>query len=471
MNMLIQGGTVITECERFRADILVEQGRIVTIGEKLPSGNDCRVVDAHGKLVLPGAVDVHTHLAMPFGGTISADGYFAGTRAAACGGTTTVFDFVMQDSGERLDSAVHRRMALCREEAAVDYAFHVAIKDISGNLLDSMDDCVAMGVPSFKVFMVYDFRVNDGDFYQILEKSRQCRSLVSVHAENNDLVGHLTNQHLAAGRTSPVYHYLSRPEFVESEAVGKAIALARETGAALYIVHLACADGIEEVKAAQADGLHIFAETCPQYLEFTSDVYHRDDGGLFVCSPPMKGEHSRQSLWRALNNNHVSVVATDHCPFLLSEKAWGKDDFTKTPNGCSGIEVLYPYMLARANIGHISFEQAVKVCASNPARIFGCPSKGGLAPGKDADIVIYDPEIDFVITQDKMHSDSDHTIWEGVSLRGYPVQTYSRGRLVYDHGAFVGEKGWGRFLERRLEYLPKVSPPPHDGAEGTHYFR
>lgn len=353
MDMIIKNGTVVTDSEMFRADVAVKDGKIVSIAESINTGGCNNVVDAEGKLVLPGAIDAHTHLAMPFGGTISSDDYFAGTRAAACGGTTTVFDFVLQDFGESMVDAVKRRDALCAGNAAVDYSFHVAVKDVSNGLIDTIEDCVKFGVPSFKVFMVYDFGVTDGVFYQVLQKAKECGALIGVHAENNEMVNMFTKQFLSEGKTSAWYHYMSRPEFVEGEADERAIQWAKAVGVPLYIVHLANKQGVEAVTKAKDEGYTIYAETCPQYLEFTSDVYKREDGRNFVCSPPMKGEESRQALWEAIRRGDIDTIATDHCPFQSYEKDWGKDDFSKIPNGCAGIENMYPYMLSAANEGKI----------------------------------------------------------------------------------------------------------------------
>ncbi len=450
MDLLIKNGTIVNGSERFCADVAVCGGKITQIGADIAPDDGTKVVDAAGKLVLPGAIDAHTHLAMPFGGTISSDDYFAGTRAAACGGTTTVFDFVLQDFGETMVDAVKRRDKMCAPVAAVDYSYHVAVKDVSGDLLDSIEDAVKFGVPSFKVFMVYDFGVTDGVFYKVLKKAKECGALIGVHAENNEMVNTLTAQYLSEGKTSAWYHYMSRPEFVEAEADIRAIQWAKALDAPLYIVHLANKDGVKAVTEAKDAGYQIYAETCPQYLEFTCDVYKREDGRNFVCSPPMKGEESRQALWEAIRRGDIDTIATDHCPFQSYEKDWGKDDFTKIPNGCAGIENMYPYMLSAANEGKITYEKAVEICSENPAKIFGCREKGSIAIGKDADIVIYNPDAEFTITNDKMHSDCDHTIWEGIKLHGYPEQTYSRGKLVYDKGAFVGDAGWGKFVKCKL---------------------
>ncbi|MBS7398605.1 MAG: dihydropyrimidinase [Ruminiclostridium sp.] len=447
MDLIIKNGTIVTPTATFKADVCVDNGKITAITADAGTNADT-VVDASGKMVLPGAIDAHTHLAMPFGGTISSDDYYAGTRAAACGGTTTVFDFILQDFGESMVDAIKRRDAMCAPDAAVDYAFHVAVKDVSNGLIDTIEDAVNYGVSSFKVFMVYDFGVTDGVFYKVLEKAKSCGAMISVHAENKQLIDVLTERYLSEGKTSAWYHYMSRPEFVEGEADIRAIQLAKSLDSKLYIVHLANKEGVEAVQRARNEGYQIYAETCPQYLEFTSEVYKRADGRNFVCSPPMKGEESRLALWEAIKKGLITTIATDHCPFQSYEKDWGKDDFTKIPNGCAGIENMYPYMLSAANEGKITFNKAVELCSYNPAKIFGCDAKGAIEVGKDADIVIYDPEKEFTITNDKMHSDCDHTIWEGVKVKGYPEATYSRGKLVFKDGEFLGERGWGKFIKR-----------------------
>jgi dihydropyrimidinase len=450
MDLIIKNGTIVTADSTYKGDIGVKDGKIQAVGQKLNPADykGAEVVDAKGKLVMPGAIDGHTHLEMPFGGTISADDYESGTRAAACGGTTTVFDFVLQDYGENLVDAAKRRDALCAPKACVDYAFHTAIKDLSGGLIDSMEESVKFGISSFKVFMVYDFSVTDGVFYQVLKKAKEIGALIGVHAENKEVISTLIDELKAQGKTSAWYHYESRPEFVEGEADVRAIQWAKSLGAPLYIVHLANKQGMEAVTKARDEGYPIFAETCPQYLQFTKDVYKREDARNFVCSPPMKGKDSQDALWEGVKRGDISVVATDHCPFQSYEKDWGKDDFTKIPNGCAGVENMFPYMLSEANKGRVSFNKVVEICCTNPAKLYGCaPQKGMLVPGADADIVIYDPKKEFTVSVGNMHSNYDHTIWEGAKLKGYPVATYSRGRLVYKDGEFLGKAGEGKFVK------------------------
>ncbi|MDR1815957.1 MAG: dihydropyrimidinase [Clostridiales Family XIII bacterium] len=447
LELVFKNGRVVTDSAIFKADVGVRGGKIAEIAARIRPEAGTRVVDCAGKLVLPGAIDAHTHLAMPFGGTISTDDYETGTRSAACGGTTTVFDFILQDFGETFPDSIKRRNDIAAPQACVDYSFHIGVKDVSGKLLYTMEDAVKAGVPSFKVFMVYDFGVTDGVFYEVLDHSKSIGALIGVHAENNDLVNYFTNKFVAEKKFGAWYHYLSRPEAVEGEADVRAINLAKAAGAPLYIVHLANKQGMDAVTAARDEGFPVFAETCPQYLYFTSDVYKRPDGRNFVCSPPMKGRASQKALWEGILRGDISTVATDHCPFLKKEKDWGKADFRKIPNGCAGIENMYPYMLSEANKGRLSYSKVVEVCATNVAKIFGIAHrKGAIEVGRDADIVVYDPKLRFTITNKKMHGATDHTIWEGAELKGYPEQTWSRGRLVFQDGKFLGEKGAGEFV-------------------------
>jgi dihydropyrimidinase len=451
MDLIIKNGTIVTSTESYVADIVVKDGKIASIGKGF-SEEGFEVVDANGMLVLPGAIDAHTHLAMPFGGTVSADGYLAGTRAAACGGVTTVFDYPMQRKGSGILETVEARKAMCDPEACVDYAFHCIITDLNNDkILDEFEAAVDYGITSFKCFLVYKkegMMVDDATLVKILLKAKETGAITNIHAENPDLIDLNIEQFLKEGKTSPWYHYLSRPEFVEAEADKRAVHLAKSIEAPLYIVHMADKEGLEAAISAKVEGHEIYIETCPQYLEFTCEVYKREDGRNFVCSPPMKGQESQDALWHAIKVGLIDTVATDHCPFQSYEKDWGKDDFTKIPNGCAGVENLYPYMLSAANEGKISFNRAVELCSTNPAKIFGCTNKGSLTVGKDADIVIYDPNKDFTISVENMHSDYDHTIWEGKKLHGYPVKTFVRGNLVYNDGQFVGKPGLGQFVKR-----------------------
>lgn len=452
MDLLIKGGTVVTAKESFAADVAVKDGKIVAIGKDLPFEAE-KVVDAKGKLVIPGALDVHTHMAMPFGGTVSADSYLSGTRAAACGGVTTIFDYPVQHKGQTILGLCGEKNDVLAKEACVDYAFHCCITDLNGGtILDEMEEAVKKGITSFKCFLVYkkeNMMVDDATLARLLLRAKELGAMINVHAENPDLIDLYTEKFLKEGKTSAWYHYLSRPEFVEAEADKRAVHWASHLETPIYIVHMADKEGLEACIKAKEEGHEVYIETCPQYLEFTCDVYKREDGRNFICSPPMKGKESQDALWKALKAGYIDTVATDHCPFQSYEKDWGKDDFSKVPNGCAGVENLYPYMLDAANSGKLSFERVVEVCATNPAKIFGCENKGSIAIGKDADIVIYDKDKDFTISVSNMHSDYDHTIWEGKELHGYPVQTYLRGKLVYDNGEYVGNPGDGKYIKRK----------------------
>lgn len=452
MDLLIKGGTIVTAKESFAADVAVKDGKIVAIGKDLPFEAE-KVVDASGRLVLPGALDVHTHMAMPFGGTVSADSYLSGTRAAACGGVTTIFDYPVQHKGQTILGLCGEKNDVLEKEACVDYAFHCCITDLNGGaILDEMEEAVKKGITSFKCFLVYkkeNMMVDDATLTRLLLRAKELGAMINVHAENPDLIDLYTEKFLKEGKTSAWYHYLSRPEFVEAEADKRAVHWASHLETPIYIVHMADKEGLEACIKAKEEGHKVYVETCPQYLEFTCDVYKREDGRNFICSPPMKGKESQDALWKALKAGYIDTVATDHCPFQSYEKDWGKDDFSKVPNGCAGVENLYPYMLDAANSGKLSFERVVEVCATNPAKIFGCENKGSIAIGKDADIVIYDKDKDFTISVSNMHSDYDHTIWEGKELHGYPVQTYLRGKLVYDNGEYVGNPGDGKYIKRK----------------------
>ncbi|HOE56212.1 MAG TPA: dihydropyrimidinase [Bacillota bacterium] len=447
-DLVIKNGIIVTASESYKADVAVKDGKITMISDGIESEGDM-IVDAAGKLVLPGAIDAHVHLELPVSGTVSADSYEAGTRAAACGGTTMVFDFATQEKGMGLVEAVRGRLKHVEPQACIDYSFHVAITDLTPEVLDEFKDSIEFGVPSFKLYMVYkDMMVDDGVIADALERSKETGALIAVHAENPYLIDRRTKKLLSQGKTAPWYHYESRPEFVEVEAVRRVVYLAETLAAPLYIVHLASGEGLDAVTRARDEGFEIYAETCPQYLNFTNEVYRRDDGRYFVCSPSIKGEGSRKALWEGIKRGDISTIATDHCPFQSYEKDWGINDFTRIPNGCMGVENMYPYMLSEANKGRISFNKAVEVCSFNAAKIFGCaPQKGTIAVGSDADIVIYDPDKKFVVTKRNMHSDVDYTIWENYEMTGYPILTFSRGKLVFEEGKFTGKPGWGKFIK------------------------
>ena len=323
-DLLIKNGMVVTATDMYLCDIAVKDGKIAAMAKDIDPELAAEVKDVSGKLVLPGALDVHTHLQMPFGGTVSADSYLSGTRAAACGGVTTVFDYPVQHSGETIRGLVNSKKAILETDACVDYAMHCCITDLNGGeIIKEMEDAVAEGITSFKCFLVYkkeNMMVDDGTLARLLLRAKELGAMINVHAENPDLIDMFTEQFLAEGKTSAWYHYMSRPEWVEAEADKRAVHWAKNLDAAIYIVHMADKEGLEACIEAKKDGAKVFIETCPQYLEFTSDVYKREDGRNFVCSPPIKGQESQDALWKAIRTNLIDTVATDHCPFQSYEK-------------------------------------------------------------------------------------------------------------------------------------------------------
>ena len=392
------------------------------------------------------------HFDLDAGDFHTADDFYTGTKAAIAGGTTSILDFTTQEKGQTLTEVLDVWHKMADGKSSCDYGFHMSITDWNDESKKEIKEMTRQGVTSYKLYMAYDnLRVNDKELFEILSAIEEEHGIAGVHCENGDIIKAVTEKLKAEERHSIRLHPKSRPAEAEAEAVNRLLTIAKLAGTPVNIVHLSSRQGLKVVQRARKEGQQVFVETCPQYLEFTSDVYKLENARNFVCSPPMKGEESRQALWAAIRRGDIDTIATDHCPFQSYEKDWGKDDFTKIPNGCAGIENMYPYMLSAANSGEITFEQAVALCSTNPARIFGCQKKGAIAVGMDADLVVYDPEMDFVITNDKMHSDCDHTIWEGCKLHGYPVQTYSRGRLVYENGEFLGEAGWGNFVKCKLK--------------------
>lgn len=453
MNFIIKNGTIVTASSMYQADLEVRDGKIVTIGENLdPAGKE--VVEADGKLVLPGAIDLHTHMADPFGGTVSSDSELTGTMAAACGGVTTLFDFAKQRHGMHLSEAVAEKKRGYEGQACIDYALHCIVTDLLEEdcALQEFQEIAAEGVNTFKCYLVYrkeGLMVDDEALPKILTAAAGAGGMTMIHAENEGLVEFLTAKFLKEGKKTPWYHYMSRPEYAAAEADKRAVMMAANLNTPLYIVHMDNSEGLAAAAQAKREGYPIYVETCPHYLEFNCSVYQREDAVKFVCSPPIKNEESRLALWAGIKNGDVDTVATDHCPFTLEEKNWGKDDFTKIPNGCGGIENRYPYMLSAAQKGIISYSKAVEVCCENPARIFGCADKGKLEIGKDADIVIYDPEKIVTAGPETTHTACDHTIWDGYEYHGYPVRTYLRGKLIYDDGKYVGTPQDGRFIHRQ----------------------
>lgn len=458
MHTLLRHGLVVNADGRRRADVLVDGERIADLGPDLPSAAD-RVIDCAGRLIFPGGVDAHTHLDMPMGDLRTSDDFETGTIAAACGGTTTVIDYATQSPGGTLRAAVDGWMARAAGRAVIDFGFHVCVADLRPRVEAELDELLAFGVSSFKLFMAYPGRLmlDDGAIFRVLRKTAANGGLVCLHAENGWVIDVLVRAALAAGQAAPRFHAATRPPPVEAEAVQRGIALAEMAGAPIYIVHLSSAPAMDQVSEARGRGVAVLAETCPQYLCLSDELYDAPgfDGARFVMSPPLRPAAMQDALWRGLATGDLSVVATDHCPFLLADKARGRDDFSRIPNGAPGIEhrlaLLYD---AGVHAGRLSLERFVDVVAAAPARIFGLyPKKGIVATGADADLVVFDPAGSTTISAATHHMRVDYNPYEGRRLAGAIDLVMARGEVVCSHGRFVGTPGRGRFLPR-APFLP-----------------
>jgi len=452
---IIRNGSVVTATDTYLADIAIANGKIATIGKDLPTQNSSHVLDAAGKLVLPGGIDVHTHLDMPFGGTTSADDFETGTRAAAFGGTTTLIDFAIQYKGQPLRQAFDTWMSKASNKAVCDYAFHCIVTDVSGGQLSEMNDLVHEGVTSFKLFMAYPgvFMLDDGSIFKALQTTSKNGGMVCMHAENGSAIDVIVQQALAEGKRAPKYHALTRPTTAEAEAVGRAIALAEMAGAPIYIVHLSCNDALEKVREARDRGLPVYAETCPQYLYLSLDNMDAPgfEGAKYVFTPPLREKWHQEKLWNGLKTDHLQVVSTDHCPFCFKEqKELGKDDFTKIPNGGPGVEhrmsLIYSGGVAK---GRFTVNRFVELVSTTPAKLFGLyPRKGTIAIGSDADLVIFDPKRKHTISAKTHHMRVDYSMFEGIEVTGMPDVVLSRGQVLVEGDQFRGRAGAGEFIRR-----------------------
>ncbi len=462
MSTVIKGGTVVTAGDTFRADVLIEGEQIVAVGRGLAGDS---VIDADGAYVIPGGIDVHTHLDMPFGGTVSSDDFFTGHRAAAFGGTTMHIDFAIQPKGATLRETLDIWHGKAEGKAAIDYGFHVAITDLPDSVLAEMPRCVEYGATSMKLFMAYKgaLQVDDTTLFRAMQQAAAHNLLIMVHAENGDAIDVLVREAVEAGNLAPKYHALTRPPELEAEATERAIRLAEVAGAPLYVVHVTNAAAMNAIRQSRARGHsgQIFGETCTQYFFFTKDDLAREgfEGAKWVCSPPFRDASDHDQLWDAVANNALQIVSTDHCPFWFeggkdgrtAGKELGRESFAKIPNGCPGIEerlmILYTHGV---RAGRISLNRWVELCCTNPAKLFGCyPQKGAVAPGADADLVIWDPEAKRTLTASALHQNTDYTLYEGWEVIGAPRTVLSRGRVLVDGDSWLGEAGAGRFVPRR----------------------
>jgi dihydropyrimidinase len=455
VNTLIRNGTVVTARETRAADVRIEGGRITEVGTSLPANPADHAIDASGMYVMPGGIDAHTHLDMPLGDIVSTDDFETGTRAAAFGGTTTIVDFAIQERGTRMRDALDTWWKKAEGRATIDYGLHMIVTGLGGAGLEDMDDMVGEGVASFKLFMAYpnSLMVDDATIFKALSRTAKNGALICLHAENGGVIDVLTARALAEGKTAPVYHALTRPPLAEAEAVHRAIAIAEIAGAPVYIVHVSSEDALEQVREARDRGVPVFAETCPQYLLLSIEDLERPnfEGAKYVLTPPLRPKEHQGKLWDGLKHDQLQVVSTDHCPFCFADqKTLGKDDFTKIPNGGPGIEnrmqLIYHYGV---NSGKLSLNRFVETVSTAPARIFGLyPKKGEIAPGSDADVVIWDPNAAHTISARTHHMRVDYSMFEGFEVRGNARTVLSRGEVIVDGGRFLGKAGRGHYLKR-----------------------
>jgi len=453
---IIKNGTVVTATDTFVSDVGISGGKITDLAASLPVESADNVIDATGRLVLPGGIDAHTHLDMPFGGTTSADDFETGTRAAAFGGTTTLVDFAIQYKGQSLRHAFDTWMGKAASKAVADYSFHCIITDLGDAQMEEMGALVAEGVPSFKLFMAYPgvFMLDDATIFKAMSQAAKYNGLICMHAENGGAIDVIVKRALAEGKTAPKYHALTRPTTAEAEATARSIALAEMAGAPVYIVHLSCNDALEKVREARDRGLPVYAETCPQYLYLSLENMDAPgfEGAKYVFTPPLREKWNQEKLWQGLARDTLQVVSTDHCPFCYKEqKELGVGDFTKIPNGGPGIEHRMSLIFSGGvNGGHFSANRFVQLVSTAPAKIFGLyPRKGTIAVGSDADIVIFDPLEEQVLSAKTHHMRVDYSMFEGIKVKGVAKIVLSRGRVLVEGGKFLGRAGAGEFVRRK----------------------
>jgi len=453
--VLIHNGTIVNADSTTRADLLIEGATIKEIRAEIPVTAAETIVDATGLLLLPGGIDAHTHLDMPFGGSNSADDFLTGTRAAAIGGTTTIVDFAIQARGTKMRTALDTWWKKAEGKACIDYGLHMIVTDLGDAGLEDMDDLVREGVASFKLFMAYPnvLMVDDATIFKALRQTAKNGALICMHAENGSVIDVIVQQALAEGKTAPIYHALTRPTRAEAEAVHRSIAMAEMAGVPVYIVHLSSEDALNQVREARDRGLPAFAETCPQYLLLSiEDVQDKGwEGAKYVFTPPLREKKNQPKLWEGLRKDNLQVVSTDHCPFCFEDqKALGKDDFTKIPNGGPGIENRLQLLHHHGvGLGNLTLNRFVELVSTAPARIFGMyPKKGVLAVGSDADIVLWDPVAAHTISAATHHMRVDYSMFEGFHVRGNARDVYSRGELIVSQGRFIGTAGRGQYLRR-----------------------
>ncbi|MGW5863047.1 dihydropyrimidinase [Streptomyces sp. NPDC055239] len=461
---LIRGGLVVTAAEEIHADVLIEDGRIAALAAHGSGAAQAwtadRVFDASHKYVIPGGVDAHTHMDFPFGGTFSSDDFETGTRAAAWGGTTTIVDFAVQSRGQALRAGLDTWYAKADGKCAIDYGFHMILSDVNEKSLKEMDLLIEEGVSSFKLFTAYPgvFFSDDGQILRAMQKAAGNGGLIMTHAENGLAIDVLVEQALARGETDPRYHGEVRKALLEAEATHRVIKLAQVAGAPVYVVHVSAQEAVAELAKARDEGLPVFGETCPQYLFLSTDNLAEPDfeGSKYVCSTPLRPREHQAALWRGLRTNDLQVVSTDHCPFcFVGQKELGRGDFSKIPNGLPGVENRMDLLHQAVVDGHISRRRWIEIACASPARMFGLyGKKGTIAPGADADVVIYDPAAEQVMSADTHHMNVDYSAYEGKHVTGQVETVLSRGEVVIDGRKFTGRAGHGAYVPRgTTQYL------------------
>ncbi len=454
LDIIIKNGNVVTASDTYVADIGVKDGKIETIGANLNAGQESQVIDAKGKYVFPGGIDVHVHLQLPFSGTISKDDFENGTKAAACGGVTTVLDFAIQTKGKSIMEAVEARRAEADSKVCVDYGLHAAITDWNETTRAEIKKVIDYGIPTFKMFMIYKnegWMADDGMLFSALEETAKLGGHIGVHAESVDVLDLLIERYAKEKEKWGAYgHTLSRPSYTESEAIIRAIKWAEVTGGQLYIVHMSTGEGTDAVAAAREHGVNVYAETCPQYLLLDDEIFKDKNGHLYATCPQIKKPHDSERLWKGLADGDVQIIATDTCTFDTKQKAAWNGDFRKIPFGMPGVETMVPLMYTEG-VGKRGFSvnQLVSLVSTNPAKLFGMyPKKGSIAIGSDADLVVFDPDKKVTLKAENLQTNCDWSPFEGWNLIGYPAVTISKGKVVAEDGKFVGEVGHGAFLKR-----------------------
>lgn len=462
MRTVIQNGRIVTATDDFTGDILIEDEHIAAVAApgSFATLEDAQVLEAREKYVLPGAIDVHTHMELPLPTTVASDDFETGTIAAACGGTTTILDFANQQRGKSIEQALTSWHLKADDRAVIDYGFHMTITDLASAPEETLDTMVDAGITTFKLLMAYPgtFMVDDETIYRVLRHAARLGALVMVHAENGIAIDYIVRETVAGGHTEPRYHALSRPAILEGEATQRVITLATLTEAPVYIVHVTCIQALQAIAAARSKGLPVWGETCPQYLYLDESRLALPDfeGAKYVCTPPLRQQADIEALWQGLRRRELSVVSTDHAPFhWRGQKELGRDDFTKIPNGLPGVEHRVMLLYKGVCEGRLTLNHFVELISTMPARLFGLfPRKGTIAPGSDADLVIFDPKKRLTISAANQHQRVDYTPYEGIEVQGVPESVLLRGRVIVRDGEYVGGKGGGQYLFRKQFVAP-----------------